>query len=210
MNTSLILVRHGQTEWNVAGRIQGHRDSPLTALGERQALALAPRLAGESIDAVYASDLGRARRTAELLVPHRLANIRWHTGLRERAFGVAEGNTYAQIADEHPAMFSREQETDPHYAPEGGESRQQHLDRVRTTLESLAQAHAGGSLLIVTHGGVLSCVYRWLHGIPAAAPHPIDIPNVGYNRILFDGESWKVEVWGDTAHLDALAVTLGE
>lgn len=210
MNTSLILVRHGQTEWNVAGRIQGHRDSPLTALGERQASALAPRLTGEAIDHVISSDLGRARRTAELLVPHRVANIRWHPGLRERAFGVAEGNTYAQIADEHPAMFSREQETDPHYAPEGGESRQQHLDRVRTTLEALAREHAGARLLIVTHGGVLSCVYRWLHGIPAAAPHPIDIPNVGYNRIAFDGASWKVEVWGDTTHLDSLAVTLGE
>lgn len=210
MNTTLILVRHGQTEWNVAGRIQGHGDSPLTALGERQALALAPRLAREPIDHIYSSDLGRASHTARLLMPHRHANIRCHRGLRERAFGVAEGNTYAQIADEHPAMFSREQETDPHYAPAGGESRQQHLDRVRATLEALARDHAGSRLLLVTHGGVLSCVYRWLHGIPAAAPHPIDIPNVGYNRIVHDGTVWRVEVWGDTDHLDRLSVTLQE
>ncbi|MDX2218527.1 MAG: histidine phosphatase family protein [Burkholderiales bacterium] len=206
----LVVVRHGQTEWNVAGRIQGHGDSLLTALGIRQAEAMARRLAGESFDAILSSDLGRARHTAELLVPNRTANIRWHPGLRERAFGIAEGSTYTQIANEHPQMFSREQETDPDYAPPGGESRQQHLDRVRGVFHDIAAEHAGRTVLVVTHGGVLSCVYRWLHGIPAAAPHPIDIPNVGYNRLASVGGNWSVEVWGDVSHLAGLGVTIAE
>lgn len=203
-----MVIRHGQTEWNVAGRIQGHGDSPLTALGVHQARAMAGRLASESFDAILFSDLGRARRTAELLVPHGVANIRFHEGLRERAFGIAEGGSYAQIAGQHPEMFSRERETDPHYAPDGGESRQQHLDRVRATFLGIADAHAGRRVLVVTHGGVLSCLYRWLHGIPAAAPHPIDIPNVGYNRLVTEAGDWRVEVWGDVAHLDGLDVTV--
>lgn len=206
----LVVVRHGQTEWNVAGRIQGHGDSPLTELGIRQARAMAVRLAQESFDAVLSSDLGRARRTAELLVPDHIANIRWHPGLRERAFGIAEGSTYTQIANEHPQMFSREQETDPHYAPPGGESRQRHLDRVRQVFQDIAAEYAGQSVLVVTHGGVLSCVYRWLHGIPAAAPHPIDIPNVGYNRLAAAAGDWSVEVWGDVSHLAGLGVTVAE
>jgi 2,3-bisphosphoglycerate-dependent phosphoglycerate mutase len=210
MRTSLILVRHGQTEWNVAGRIQGHGDSALTPLGILQAHAMAERLADERFDAIVSSDLGRARHTAQLLVPDRIANIRLHPGLRERAFGEAEGSTYAQIAGEHPEMFSRDKETDPHYAPAGGESRQQHLDRVRTTLTELAQDHQGSRVLVVTHGGVLSCVYRWLHGISAAAPHPIDIPNVGYNRIVEQEGAWSVDVWGDVAHLAGLGVTVAE
>lgn len=210
MKTELVVVRHGQTEWNVAGRIQGHRDSPLTALGIRQARVMAQRLAGEYFDTILSSDLGRARHTAELLVPDRIANIRWNAGLRERAFGTAEGSTYAQIADCHPQMFSREKETDPHYAPEGGESRQQHLDRVQRAFQALAANHAGQRILVVTHGGVLSCIYRWLHGIPAAAPHPIEIPNVGYNRLSANGENWSIEVWGDVSHLSSLGVTVAE
>jgi 2,3-bisphosphoglycerate-dependent phosphoglycerate mutase len=210
MRTTFVVVRHGETEWNVAGRIQGQGDSPLTVLGIRQAQAMAARLAGEHFDAILSSDLGRTRHTAELLAPHRIANIRWHPGLRERSFGEAEGSSYAQIADRHPEMFSREKETDPHYAPAGGESRQQHLDRVRETLLSIADAHAGQRVLVVTHGGVLSCLYRWLHGISAAAPHPIDIPNVGYNRIAAEADDWQIEVWGDVSHLNGLGVTVAE
>ena len=210
MKSTLVLVRHGETEWNVAGRIQGHGDSPLTLLGIRQAEALSQRLREEQFDFIVSSDLGRARHTAELLVPDRNANIRWEKGLRERAFGEAEGSTYAQIAGKHPEMFSREKETDPHYAPTGGESRQAHLDRVRAMLISLAAQHEGSRILVVTHGGVLSCVYRWLHGIPAAAPHPIDIPNVGYNRIAVQAGDWAVEVWGDVSHLAGVSVTVAD
>ncbi len=210
MKTTLVLVRHGQTEWNVVGRIQGHGDSPLTALGVCQAEAMSQRLRDEQFDAIVSSDLGRARRTAELLMPGCIANIRLEPGLRERAFGDAEGSTYAQIAGKHPEMFSREKETDPHYAPAGGESRQQHLDRVRATLVSLAEQEAGSRILVVTHGGVLSCVYRWLHDIPTAAPHPIDIPNVAYNRIGLQANKWAVEVWGDVQHLVGVDVTVAE
>lgn len=210
MTARLVVVRHGQTEWNVAGRIQGHGDSPLTELGIRQAKAMAVRLAAEGFDAILSSDLGRARHTATLLMPERAANIRWHPGLRERSFGVAEGSTYAQIADGHPEMFSREKETDPDYAPEGGESRRQHLERVQQAFMDIAAAHRGQRVLVVTHGGVLSCIYRWLHGIPAAAPHPIDIPNVGYNRLSTDGDTWSIEVWGDVSHLAGLGVTVAE
>lgn len=205
--TSLILVRHGETTWNREGRIQGHSDSALTPEGVAQAHAMGERLLKDIktdlIDQVVASDLPRAAHTARLITARTGHTIRFIDALRERAFGVAEGKTYGEIDRDHPEMFSRIRDTDPDFAVTGGESRNQFHRRVVGALQAIAQAHAGSRILIVTHGGVLAAVYRWLNRLPVSSPHGIEIPNVAYNRVSAGSSPWQIEVWGDTSHLDA-------
>lgn len=201
MKTSFILVRHGETEWNRAGRIQGHADSPLTREGVLQAEAMGRRLARESIDAVIASDLGRAHHTAAILCQHVPLAITAEPRLRERSFGVGEGLTYAEIDERFPEMFSRVRQTDPDFAAPGGESRRQFHERVVSGLIDLSSQHAGRRILVVTHGGVLAALYRWLKKLPISSPHTIEIPNVGYNALSHAEDQWQIDVWADVSHL---------
>ncbi len=200
--TTLILIRHGQTEWNREGRIQGHLDSALTAEGIAQAEACAQRLAGEQFHALYASDLLRVQHTAAILNgPLKLA-VRSREDLRERCFGIGEGLTYAEMDAQYPEVFSRARALDPDFAIEGGETRRQFHTRVRGALTDIASAHPGERVLVVTHGGVLGVVYRWLNDLPIASAHTVEIPNVAYNRVVIDNQQWQLEIWADTAHLD--------
>ena len=201
MTTTLVLIRHGLTEWNREGRIQGHRDSPLTDEGIAQARACAARLQSEAFDQVVASDLPRVRHTAELLLAGRSLPIRFDATLRERAYGIGEGLTYAEMDAIHPEFFSRIRTTDPDFAVEGSESRRQFHLRITTTLRELAAQHDGQRVLVVTHGGVLGVVYRWLNHLHISSPHKVEIPNVAYNRVSVSGDDWALEVWADTAHL---------
>lgn len=201
MNTTLILIRHGETEWNREGRIQGHLDSALTAEGIAQAEACAKRLSAEAFDALYASDLPRVQHTAAILNAPLGLPIRSRTALRERCFGIGEGLTYKEMDTLHPEVFSRSRALDPDFAIEGGETRRQFHARVRTALEEIAAAHRGQRVLVVTHGGVLGAVYRWLNELPIASAHTVEIPNVAYNRVQAGMGKWQLEVWADTAHL---------
>ena len=201
MATEFILIRHGETEWNRSGRIQGHGDSLLTELGMAQAEATAQRLAQERIDHVYASDLGRAFRTAQIIAAACGKSILQDPRLRERCYGAGEGMARVEFDSLYPQAFSRARETDPDYAIPGGESRRQLFDRVLAAFEALAAQHSGSRVLVVTHGGVLASAYRWLNAIPLEAPHPIDNPNAAYNLIAHEGDAWRIRIWGDTAHL---------
>jgi len=201
VTTRFIIVRHGETDWNVASRIQGHSDSPLTAAGLAQARRIARRLASERFEALVSSDLGRALATARIIAGHTGHAIVTEPGLRERNFGRGEGLTYGELDHEYPDVFSRVRETDPDFVIPGGESRRQLYERVRATFEALARAHAGRRIAVVSHGGVLASLYRVIHGIGIAAPHPIPIVNASFNAVAFDGARWHVECWGDTAHL---------
>jgi probable phosphoglycerate mutase len=201
VSTILVLIRHGETEWNRQARIQGHTDSELSVEGLTQAEAGARRLQSEPFDCLVSSDLGRARKTAAILNRQLALPVRFDGGLRERCFGIGEGRSYAELDAEYPELFSRLRETDQNFAIPGAESRLQFHLRCTATLQGIAAAHAGRQVLVVTHGGVLGAIYRWLKRLPVASPHLIDIPNLGYNRICVSGEHWEIESWGDISHL---------
>jgi len=201
VTTRFIVVRHGETEWNVAKRIQGARDSALTANGRAQAEAIGQRLARERFDALISSNLGRAVQTAERVSAHSGLPIRTDARLQERNFGAGEGMTYEEIDRAYPDVFSRERETDPDIVIPGGESRRQFHDRVHAAFEALAREHDGKRVAVITHGGVLSTLYRVVHGIPVAHAHRITISNASYNAVAFDADAWTLEAWDDTAHL---------
>jgi len=149
--TTLLLARHGETDWNRELRIQGSSDIALNALGREQAAALAAELADVPLDAIYSSDLGRARETAEAVAAtHQLA-VRLDPRLRERAFGNWEGLTREDIAE----------------LPEGsrhdGESDDEVRERVLEAVQAIADAHPGEQVLVVAHGGALNAL--WHHAV---------------------------------------------
>jgi 2,3-bisphosphoglycerate-dependent phosphoglycerate mutase len=199
--TRFIVVRHGETQWNVEERIQGHGDSPLTDKGLAQAEAIAARLAQEPFDVLVASDLGRAMRTAQAIARRCGPDVIADARLRERSFGAGEGMTYAEVDRAWPDVFSRMRETDPDFVIPGGESRRQFHERVRDAFVALAREHVGRRVAVVAHGGVLAVLYRVIHDIPVARPHAVPISNASYNAVAFEADAWSLEAWDDVAHL---------
>jgi probable phosphoglycerate mutase len=202
--TELIVVRHGQTEWNVRGRVQGSHDSPLTERGVRQAKAVGEALAFEAIDAVYSSDLGRAQQTAEIIAAHVGCEMRLEPALRERRFGVFEGLTWAEIAERHPDDFAA-YEANRDHAPPGGETSSERHERVVSCVERLVAAHRGQRILVVSHGGTLKCLFKHTVGLPHEEPRRFSVFNAALNRFSITDGEWKLEVWGDTHHLRSLS-----
>lgn len=198
----LILVRHGVTAWNKARRFQGQIDIPLDDEGQRQARLAGARLAAERIDAVYSSDLGRARQTGEAIAQALGLPLREAPSLRERNYGAFEGRTFDDIQRELPEAFARWQAREPAYAlPGDGESLTVFHGRVLDALTALAGRHRGERVVAVTHGGVLDCAYRIASGLALQAPRRHDLLNASLNRIAWDGERFSLVGWGDVEHL---------
>ena len=206
--TKICLIRHGETAWNAELRIQGQRDLPLNATGLEQATALAGRLAGQTetwrFAAIYSSDLTRAQQTAEPLAAALGLPARIETALRERNFGCCEGRTREEIQADAAAVAKQLAARHPDYVIPGGESLRQHLERVSACLSRLALQHAGQSIAVVTHGGALDLIYRRVHGVPMERPRDFPLPNASINVLIVRGEDWRLETWGDVAHLDGI------
>ena len=201
--TRLIVVRHGETAWNVDTRIQGHLDIPLNATGLWQARQLGDALAGEAISTIYTSDLLRARRTAQAVADATGAALVDEPGLRERAFGSFQGRTFAEVETEHPEQARRWRQRDPDYAPDGGESLRVLRERVVDTTHRLAARHPGELVLLVTHGGVLDVLYRAATRQDIQAPRTWQLGNAAINRLLWThGHGLSLVGWADTQHLE--------
>jgi len=162
----LFLVRHGLTDWNAAQRFQGQHDVPLNETGQRQAAALAERLAGEPLQAIYASDLQRARATVQAIAARHTCPITIEPRLREISFGAWEGLTYAEIAAGDPAVLAAWENNILENAPPGGETLKQLSGRVQAVLDDLYLAHKDEILLLVAHGGTLQVLICLALGLP--------------------------------------------
>jgi broad specificity phosphatase PhoE len=146
---TLILVRHGETDWNAAGRLQGHTDRPLNDYGRTQAKRLADQLAGDGIAAIYASDLSRARETAEILGERLGLPVVVDPDLREKNWGTWEGLT----SDERLQVEFE------------GETTEEHRERVLRSVRRIAERHPGQRIVVVTHGGSLRRVQAAVSGV---------------------------------------------
>ncbi len=196
----LCLVRHGETDWNVEGRLQGWTDIPLNATGEAQARAVATALAGTTFEAIYSSPLQRALATARAIAGGR--PIHQEPRLRERHFGELQGLTRGEIAASHPAVQAELNARRPGYQPPGGESLQQFAARVHGVLSELRQRHPGGQqLLLVAHGGVLDIAYRLASDQDLHSPRLHALPNAAINWLCSTPSGWRVERWGEDEHL---------
>jgi probable phosphoglycerate mutase len=202
LTTRLFVIRHGETDWNASGRLQGQLDIPLNDRGRAQAAALGAALADEPIDAVYASDLARAVQTATALARPRSLPVQQDSALRERGFGALEGLLYAEIEQQHPEALRRWRAREPDYAVGGGESLLDFSARCVAAVERLAAAHAGQVIAIVCHGGVLDCLYRAAARIELQAPRHWELGNAGINRLLWSDSGLSLIGWNDRGHLE--------
>ncbi|MHA6908324.1 histidine phosphatase family protein [Ralstonia pseudosolanacearum] len=205
--THIVLVRHGETDWNRERRLQGQLDVPLNAQGREQAAQLGRALAREPFDAIYASDLSRARETAQALAGEIGKAVRDDTGLRERCYGGFEGLTYAEVAERHPVEFEAWQNRVPEFAPPGGGETLAgfHARAVDAALR-LIRRHPGERIALVSHGGVLDCLYRHANAMALTEPRQHALRNASINRLSSDGHHLTVLQWGDVAHLDLLVL----
>lgn len=201
--TRIIAIRHGETAWNVAMRIQGQLDIALNARGRWQAAQVAQALQGEPVQAVYASDLKRAWATAEAIARVSGAGLTAHVGLRERGFGEFQGQTYADIQANWPQQALRWRQREPGWAPPGGESLLELHQRVRRTVDELAGAHVGQQIVLVAHGGVLDALYRLATGQAVEAARSWQLGNATINRLLWTPDGLSLVGWSDARHLEA-------
>ena len=205
--TDLILIRHGETAWNRERRMQGQTDTPLSDTGRAQAQAVGERLARYPFAALYSSDLSRAWDTATAIARASGHEIRREPALRERTFGVFEGLTYDEMAQRYPDEHARFSGRDPDYAVPGGESPRQFFDRSLACLENIAAAHAGASVVVVTHGLVLDTLYRAARNLPMEAKRDAPLLNASLNTFRRTEAAWIEVSWGDVAHLAEVGVT---
>ncbi len=200
--TRLCLVRHGETEWNAERRIQGQIDIGLNETGVLQAEAAGRWLKSAAVSALYSSDLQRAWTTAHCigqalgLAPQAVPE------LRERHYGLFQGQTYDQASLRYPDGYRLFESRDPDYAFENGESLRTMFARVTAALQTIAAHHAGQNVVVVLHGGVLDIANRFVRGNSLETRRDFLIPNAGLNWIACRDGRWTIESWGETAHLE--------
>jgi alpha-ribazole phosphatase len=185
--TRLFLVRHGETEWNAAHRIQGQTDVPLNEQGLRQASAVAAYLAAESLTAVYASNLSRARQTAEAIAAVHGLPVHLAPELREVDFGEWEGLDEAAIAARFPEEYRLWREDSLRHRPPGGETIAALRARAAQVYDRVVAAHAGETVALVGHGG----------SIRALVLHAIGLPLEAYSRLRMRNAAVSLVEIGD-------------
>jgi probable phosphoglycerate mutase len=203
--TELLFIRHGETDWNRQQRFQGQIDVPLNGIGQAQAQRLAQRLQSERFDGFFSSDLQRAQQTAAPLAGLWQQTPLLQSGLREQHFGIFEGLDVPTIKARHPELWLDWLQHRASFAlPGGGESLQQFHDRVLDTVATLAAAHSGQRLAVVTHGGVLDMLWRSAKRLPLDGLRECAIPNTGLNRLRWADGRLSIEAWADDTHLAGL------
>lgn len=203
-STRITLVRHGETDWNVAGRLQGQLQIPLNRRGRAQAEALATHLRDTQIDAVYSSDLLRALQTAQVIVRHSGHEIHEDGRLREWDLGVLVGLCQAQAELEQPYAVRIRRDYLVDEPIPGGESIRRRFERVIRAVSEIAARHQGESVLVVSHGGPLGDCYRRAVGKDIAERMRIDLRNASINQVHIDGNDWSLAFWARTGHLAAV------
>lgn len=209
-STELLIIRHGETAWNVAGKLQGHIDIPLNAQGTRQAKSLASYLQTEKLDAIISSDLHRAVQTAGEIARLQGVSTRIDKDLRERCFGGFEG----KLKDDLPTLFPveyknwRSRDPDFQFPPSDddhtyrGESTRQFHQRIIACITHYAKQHQGKRIAIIAHGGVLECAYREAKKLPLTAEREVKLFNASINRFAWKEDGLHILQWGDVAHLE--------
>lgn len=199
--TELVLIRHGETDMNRELRFQGHLNVGLNATGLEQARRLAARMAGEAADAVYVSDLLRARQTAQPIAGELALQPVADEGLREQHFGRVEGMCVADIQRDMPEAWAGWRRFEEDFAMPEGESTRAFHARVMDAIDRLVARHPRQRVVVVTHGGVLDMIYRTARSLGLNGPRQSDIPNAGFNRIAVREGGIDILTWACTRHL---------
>lgn len=207
----VYLVRHGETVWNAARRIQGQSDSPLTEKGEQQAHQVGERVKALGITHVIASDLGRTKRTAEIIADACGCTVTLDARLRELNMGVLEQRAIDSLtAEEESWRQALVNGTENGRIPQG-ETMAEMAVRMHEALNACLDLPAGSRPLLVSHGMALGVLVSTILGLPAHAERRLRLRNCSLSRVdhqqsAWLASGWVVEMAGDISHLDAPAL----
>ena len=197
-----MIVRHGETEWNARGRIQGHTDIGLSEKGAEQARSLGRRLSGLNIDVAYSSDLKRTSETAKLALGERDVALNETPLLREYHKGEFEGMTLSEIKSQFPGEYPRYLKKDLDYAPKGGESTRVVSERMSKIINEIKSDHLDETVLVVSHGGVLRAAMVSLLGMPLEGNWSFVFGNCGLTTVDTFADNVVLRHFNDTSHLN--------
>ena len=198
----LYLIRHGQTDWNVAGKIQGCHDIPLNETGKMQAACLAKGMEKRPVTRVYSSPQLRALETARAIAASQKVEVEILPGLREVEFGEWEGMTWKEIQERDPERYRRWVETPAEVTPPGGESRPQIYERVGEAVQTILR-EAQGDVAIVSHGAALVYTVSYMFRNEVGPHDEIIVKNVSITTVEYDRETghFRMVQANDTSHL---------
>ncbi|MBR1580715.1 MAG: alpha-ribazole phosphatase [Selenomonadaceae bacterium] len=202
--TKLILIRHGETEWNARHMFQGHSDVELAPEGVHQAHLLAAHFPVELINAVYSSDLHRARMTAEIIAEKFNFELRLDQRLREASYGNWEGRSFEELALAHPNEFKTFFLDPDAFTPEGGERFADVQTRAMAALNEIVNAHPHQTAVVVTHGGIIRTLIAAVLGMPLKKMWAIKQFNTAVNILRCDEGNYSVELLNSVEHLHKL------
>ena len=200
--TEIIIIRHGETEWNQTGRFQGHSDVPLSETGRAQAEALGRNLAIDHVDAIYASDLTRAIETAAPLAARFSLTVTPDPLLRELNFGAWEGRSFSDVNAENPNAM-KQFYNDPECADiPDSEPFPDFQKRVAGRIREIAELHRGKRIVIVSHGASIRILLADILAMPIRSIWHISQLNTAVNKIRFEDDGFAiVTLMNDTSHL---------
>lgn len=199
--TRLILVRHGQTEWNRIRRVQGHTDISLDEVGREQAERVANRLAEEPVAAVYASDLKRAHETAQRIAAKRGLRVETSPLFREANYGLWEGMTVTEIEAQYPEAYRLWREDSLRNRAPEGETLEELQQRALAGVAEILIAHGGEAVVVVAHGGSIRSLICGLLGWPLATHRQLRLDNASISRIDYGAYGPTLAQFNDTCHL---------
>lgn len=198
----LLLIRHGETDWNSEQRIQGHTDTPLNARGIEQAGKLAARLAAEEqIDTLYTSPLARARVTAETIAQKLGLGSIPDARLKERFFGELEGLAVSEIERRFPSLYQAWHASKTHFPFPGEENNAEFQSRVQAFLDDVRARHAGARVAIVSHGGTINVFLATLLGLDINQRWSFWLDNASISMVDLTGARPRIRLLNDTCHL---------
>ena len=199
--TRLLLVRHGQSEWNAAGRIQGQIDIQLDETGRQQAQLIADRLAAEPVAAIYSSPLQRAKATAKTIADRFTLPVQLDQRLMEYDFGVFSGSTWKDVEENHPEFASRWLE-DPWAVPvANSEGRVNFAARVMSAMEDIIERHPDGQVVVVAHGGTFGIYLCAMLGLDLNRRHPFHFGNTALSLVEMRAGAFHIHYLNNTCHL---------
>ena len=197
-----FLVRHGQTDWNAQGLLQGHTDVPLNEIGRDQAKRLGDRLTNVHLEAAYSSDLLRCSQTTDLALGGRKVTVSYSQSLREQAYGRWEGMSFSAIRDADPQLYAAMLEDYASFTPPGGEDFRAVEARSQGFAGDVMGQHSSGDLLIVGHGAALRTLVTYMTGLPLEAGWRFKVDSCSLTVLDVGVTPAVVLVLNDTSHLD--------
>jgi len=199
--TEIILIRHGETEWNSQQRMQGHSNSDLSSVGQAQIQALGQWMKNVPFDLIYSSDSLRAKQTAESITQFSGHELQFDQRLREKNLGVFEGLTSEEARERHPEVFRLFKTAGSKYVIDEGESTQQLKDRALEIVSEIRIKHPEERVLLVTHGGFIRVVMKHSLGLSLETPTRFLIRITGVFRLVWE-DKWLVSLMGGVSHLE--------